>query len=64
MRVSPSRTPGAPEPRRERLPDLLAAAQAHLTNAENTFKASGDVEASAHYARLAETRRATPSTGP
>jgi outer membrane protein OmpA-like peptidoglycan-associated protein len=35
-------------------PDLLAAAQAHLTNAENTFKASGDVEASVHYARLAE----------
>ncbi len=36
-------------------PDLLAAAQAHLTNAENTFKASGDLEASVHYARLAET---------
>lgn len=36
-------------------PDLLAASQAHLTTAENTFKASGDVEASAHYARLAET---------
>jgi outer membrane protein OmpA-like peptidoglycan-associated protein len=35
-------------------PDLLAAAQAHLTNAENTFKASGDVEACVHYARLAE----------
>lgn len=36
-------------------PELLAAAQAHLTNAENTFKASGDVETSVHYARLAET---------
>lgn len=36
-------------------PDLLAAAQAHLTTAENTFKASGNVEASVHYARLAET---------
>lgn len=36
-------------------PDLLAASQAHLTTAENTFKASGDVETSAHYARLAET---------
>ncbi len=35
-------------------PDLLAAAQAHLTTAENTFKASGDVDHSAHYARLAE----------
>lgn len=38
----------------EGAPDLLAAAQAHLTNAENTFKASGDVETSVHYARLAE----------
>ncbi len=36
-------------------PDLLAAAQAHLTNAESTFKASGDLGASVHYARLAET---------
>ena len=36
-------------------PDLLASAQAHLTNAENTFKASGDVHVSLHYARLAET---------
>jgi outer membrane protein OmpA-like peptidoglycan-associated protein len=40
---------------KEGAPDLLAAAQAHLTNAENTFKASGDIEASVHYARLAET---------
>lgn len=39
----------------EGAPDLLAAAQAHLANAENTFKASGDVETSVHYARLAET---------
>ena len=36
-------------------PDLFAAAQAHLTTAENTFKASGDVDQSSHYARLAET---------
>lgn len=39
----------------EGAPDLLAAAQAHLANAENTFRASGNLEACVHYARLAET---------
>lgn len=51
LAIQDARSAGA----QEGAPDLLAAAQAHLTNAENTFKASGDVEASAHYARLAET---------
>lgn len=51
LAIQDARSAGAPEG----APELLAAAQAHLTNAENTFKASGDVETSAHYARLAET---------
>ena len=51
LAIQDARSAGA----REGAPELLAAAQAHLTNAENTFKASGDVESSAHYARLAET---------
>jgi len=50
LAIQDARSAGAPEG----APELLAAAQAHLTNAENTFKASGDVETSAHYARLAE----------
>ena len=51
LAIQDARSAGA----QEGAPDLLAAAQAHLANAENTFKASGDVEASVHYARLAET---------
>ncbi|HSB64174.1 MAG TPA: OmpA family protein [Thermoanaerobaculia bacterium] len=51
LAIQDARSAGA----QEGAPDLLSAAQAHLTNAENTFKASGDVEASVHYARLAET---------
>lgn len=51
LAIQDARSAGA----QEGAPDLFAAAQAHLANAENTFKASGDVEASVHYARLAET---------
>ncbi|MDL2716964.1 MAG: OmpA family protein [Acidobacteriota bacterium] len=51
LAIQDARSAGA----REGAPELLAAAQAHLSNAENTLKASGDVESSAHYARLAET---------
>jgi outer membrane protein OmpA-like peptidoglycan-associated protein len=40
---------------RDGSPDLLAAARAHLANAENAYKVANDYDASVHYARLAET---------
>ncbi|MEO8055942.1 MAG: hypothetical protein ABI768_12365, partial [Acidobacteriota bacterium] len=50
LAIQDARSAGA----QEGAPNLLAAAQAHLANAENMFKSSGNLESSVHYARLAE----------